>query len=148
MNRRRDQRPSRVLEICIVLATLASGCRNRSANHDGWLIESYDRGVITVSHARRTYKASCSTSRSFNNTSFASDPKLPVRPPAEQTVVSFASCDLPISLVGRTIRGFGGEHRDADGRIVVMWEVGDNRLALRSWRDEHTPWREDEFTIT
>ena len=130
-----------------VLVTLASGCRNRSTDHDGWLIESYDRGVITVSHAGKTYKASCSTSRSFNYTPFATNPKLPVRPPAEETVVSFESCDLPISLVGRTIQGFSGEHRDADGRIVVMWDVG-NRLALRSWRDEHTRWRMDEFTIT
>jgi len=109
-----------------------------AANSEGWFIESYDSGVITVQHEGNTYKAKCEISRSFNNAASVTD---------ENNVFVFQGCEMPIGLVGKTIQPFGGEKRDADGSIVIMWNVG-STLALRSWRDDHTPWRMDEFVIT
>jgi hypothetical protein len=94
--------------------------------------------LLTVGHEGRTYKATCDTSRSFNNAASITDAK---------NVIVFQSCDLPIGLVGRTVQGLEGRRRDAEGNVVNMWNVG-STLALRSWRDEHTPWRQDEFKIT
>jgi hypothetical protein len=54
---------------------------------------------------------------------------------------------MAIDLVGTWVQPLEGKKTDAEGRIIVMWNVG-KTLALRSWRDEHTPWRLDEFVIT
>ncbi|MDQ6891521.1 MAG: hypothetical protein M3167_02445 [Acidobacteriota bacterium] len=126
-----------VLCSTIVALELLAACRSSSVSPDRWLIESYDKGVITVTHAGKRYRAACAGSRSFNNAPSVTDPK---------NVVPSQSCDLAISLVGNTVQGFGGTQRGPDGSVLVMWDVG-KTLALRSWRDERTPWRMDEFTI-
>lgn len=104
----------------------------------GWLIESYDNGVVTVRHEGNTYTATCEISRSFNNAASVTDPN---------NVHEFHECDLAIELVGRNVQPLEGKQKDADGRVSNMWNVG-STLALRSWRDERTPWRQDEFKIT
>jgi len=120
----------------IFLSTILSAC---TAQQDkSWLIESYDNSVITVQHEGNTYKARCDVSRSFNNAPSVADPN---------DVHVFKSCDMAIELVGTSVQPFEGTQKDAEGRIIVMWAVG-STLALRSWRDERTPWREDEFVIT
>src|SRR6266511_5376107 len=121
----------------LVTVGLLTDCRRTVPIRNGWF-ESYRDGVLTVSHEGRVYKAACDVSRSFNNASSISDPK---------NLVVFKSCDLPLALVGRTLQGFGGQQKDAEGNTVVMWDAG-STLALRSWRDEQTPWRLDEFKIT
>ena len=40
-----------------------------------------------------------------------------------------------------------GKKIDSEGKVVVMFNVGDT-LAIRSWKDDHTPWRMDQFTVT
>jgi hypothetical protein len=124
----------------ILCAYTAQRDNDRTAQLDGqsWLIESYDNAVITVRHEGNTYKARCDVSRSFNNAPSVSDPN---------NVHVFKSCDMATELVGTSVHPFEGTQKDAEGRIIVMWAVG-NTLALRSWRDERTPLRQDEFVIT
>jgi hypothetical protein len=107
------------------------------AIENDWFIEAYDNGTITVRHQGYTYKATCDISRSFNNTRSITDPK---------NVVIFPRCDVAIGLVGRRVQPFNGHARNSDGWIVVMWSVG-STLVLRSERDDHTPWRQEEFKI-
>jgi hypothetical protein len=104
----------------------------------GWTIESYEQGVITVTHQGSTYKATCNVSRSFNNAPAVTDSK---------NVVEFPTCDLPVDLVGHVVQPFLGQQRDATGRIVSMWNVG-SILAIQQSRNDNTPFRIDEFIIT
>jgi hypothetical protein len=112
---------------------------NTAPLHDAhfWFLESYDARTITVRHEGKIYKARCDESRSFNNAASITDP---------QNVAQLPTCDLATGLIGQTVQPFDGKQRDADGRIVVMWTVGDT-LALRSWRDEHSPWKQETFRI-
>jgi hypothetical protein len=129
-----------VLLFAVVVAGLLVGCRKSTTgtpDDQGWFVESYNDGVVTVQHEGNTYKAKCDISRSFNNDS-VTDPK---------NVHTFPTCDLVIGFVGRNIQPFEGKQKDATGWTTNMWSVG-STLALRSWRDEHTPWRQDEFVIT
>jgi len=123
----------------LVVAALLCGCSRKPAtDRRNWLIESYENRVITVQHEGNTYKATCETSRSFNNAPSITDP---------QNVHEFSTCDMAIGLVGHEVQPFEGKQRDPDGRIVIMWNVG-GTLALRSWKDEQTPWRQEDFRIT
>ena len=116
------------------------GCSRKevSDSRASWLLESYVDGVITVQHEGNTYKARCDISRSLNNKPSITD---------EGSIVESPTCDLPVGLVGHNIQPVGGINREADGWIVVMGNVG-SMLALRRWKDERTPWRQDEFKIT
>lgn len=127
----------------VLVGLLAAGCSKKSSpdfipDPSGWFIESYDNGGITVQHEGNTYKATCDTSRSFNNAASIT---------GKNDVVEFSSCDMPIGLVGHNVQPFEGKRRDDDGRIVNMWTVG-STLALRSWFNEKTPWKQEEFRIT
>jgi hypothetical protein len=126
----------------IVVAGLLAGCTRKAATDKpeprGWFIESYNNGVVTVQHEGNTYKARCDISRSFNNASSATDPN---------NVHMFSTCDLVIGFVGRNVQPFEGKQKDASGWTINMWNAG-STLLLRSWRDEHAPWRQDEFVIT
>ena len=123
----------------LVVAGLLGGCGRRPvADFHSWFIESYDRGVITVQHEGHTYKATCDSSQSFNNAASITDPK---------NVIEFSTCDTAIGLVGHQAQPFDGKQRDLDGKIVMMWNVG-HTLALRSWKDQQTPWRQETFNIT
>jgi hypothetical protein len=115
-----------------------TGSPGAVANPQSWFIESYDNGIITVRHEGKTYKAKCDVSRSFNNAPSITDPN---------NVVYFKTCDLAIDLVGTNVQPFEGEEKDSKGWVTIMWNV-ESTLAIRSWRDEHTPWRFDEFVIT
>jgi|ERR1017187_1043231 hypothetical protein len=123
----------------LVVAGLLGGCsRIPVTDVHSWFIGSYDNGLITVQHEGHTYKATCDTSRSFNNAASIMDPN---------NVVVFSTCATAIGLVGHQVQPIEGKHRDPDGWIVVMWSVGDT-LALRKWKDERTPWRQENFLIT
>lgn len=123
----------------MIMACLLGGCGKSPRTDPGsWFIESWNNSVLTVRHKGNTYKARCDTSRSFNNAASITD---------EKNVVTFSTCDVAIGLVGRSVQPFDGKQRDLDGWIVAMWSVGDT-LALRSWKDEHTPWRQETFIIT
>ncbi len=130
--------------VCVLtIIGLLTGSSRKSApdfipDPQGWFIVSYDSGLITVQHESNTYKATCDSSRSFNNAASITD---------KNNVVEFPTCDLAIELVGHNVQPFDGKQKDADGRIVNMWNVG-GTLALRSWHDEHTPWKQEEFKIT
>lgn len=131
------------LLFAFVIIGLLAGCGKKPAPNfipdpRGWFIESYDNGVITVQHEGNTYKATCDISRSFNNAASVAD---------ENNVQKFSNCDMAIGLVGHNIQPFEGTQKDANGRTIIMWNIG-STLALRSWRDEHTPWRLEEFKIT
>jgi hypothetical protein len=118
---------------------ILAGCRPKpeGASHS-WLIQGYDKGVITAQHDGRTYTATCDTSRSFNNARSITDVK---------NVIVFPSCDLAVGLVGAGVQPLGGQRRDPDGSITVMWSF-DATLAIRRTHGETTPWRQDEFRIT
>jgi hypothetical protein len=125
--------------LLLVSMTSLSGCTGRSVNHTrSWFIQSYDNGVFKVQHEGYTYKATCDISQSFNNATSITDPN---------NVVEFSTCDTAIGLVGHEVQPFDGKERDLDGSIVMMWSVG-HKLALRSWKNEQTPWRQEEFKIT
>ena len=133
----------RALLAAVLLVASIEVCNKRStpgsvADPQDWFIESFDSGIITVQHEGNTYKATCDSSRSFNNAGSVTD---------RNNVVEFTACDMAIGLVGHTVQRFEGKQRSADGAIVNMWSVG-SILALRSWRDERTPWRQEEFKIT
>lgn len=138
MTARARSRGSTRLVAAIVAVGFLPACHKGAPNQGGWFVESYQQGVLTVSHEGKTYKAVCDTSRSFNNAASITDPR---------NVIVFQSCDLAIELVGSTVQGFGGKQKDSQGNVVNMWNVGSS-LALRSRRDERTPWRQDEFRIT
>jgi hypothetical protein len=122
---------------------LAAGCtknpaRDSAPDPRGWLIESYENRVITVQHEGNTYKAMCDVSRSFHNAESITDPN---------NVHEYSDCELAIELVGHNVQPFEGKKKDAQGWTTNMWNVG-STLALRRWRDERTPWRQEEFRIT
>jgi hypothetical protein len=94
--------------------------------------------VITVEHEGNLYTASCDISRSFNNAASITD---------KNNVVEFSSCDIAIGLVGRNVQSFQGKQKDAEGWTINMWNAG-STLALRKWRDERTPWKQEEFKIS
>lgn len=128
----------KILAPATMVVCLLGGCRTKPATDPGsWFIESWDNPILTVRHDGNTYKARCDTSRSFHNAASITD---------EKNVVTFPTCDLAVGLVGQRIQSLDGKRRDHDGNIVVMWSVGET-LALRSWKDEHTPWRQDNFVI-
>jgi hypothetical protein len=128
--------------ILFVTIGLSLAChKNRELGSGGihdWIIDSYKDGIIIVRHDGMRYQAKCESSRSFNNASSIQDPN---------NVHSFKTCDMAIDLVGHRIQPFESDQKGADGWITKMWSAG-SILALRRWRDEHTPWRLDEFTIT
>lgn len=121
----------------LAVAVVLSGCK-RGAPPDprAWFVESYEDGVITVRHAGNFYKATCETRESFT-TDHRND-------------VQSSTCDMPVDLVGHKIRDFDGKfegiQRDADGRRVLMWNVGSS-LILRSWRTDEA-WTQEWFKIT
>ena len=125
------------ITICLLLVTSLISCRENEAASQNWLIQSYENKIITVQHDGKMYKAKCDISRSFNNAPSVTD---------TSNVVIFQSCDLVIPLVGSSIQPFGGKQKDAEGKTIEMWAVG-STLALRSWYDEHSPWRQEEFVI-
>ena len=135
----------KALIISSLLFGLLAGCSKKNT-HDvhpdpsSWFIEAYNNGVITVQHEGNTYKAKCDISRSFGNAPSVTD---------EKNVVVFPTCDMVVklTLVGTNVQPFQGRQKDAEGRIITMWNVG-RTLALQRLPDEHTPWRLDEFVIT
>ncbi|MGC9997905.1 MAG: hypothetical protein ABSE79_21520 [Terriglobia bacterium] len=125
-----------------LLIGLFTGCSKKpvpasAPDLQGWFIESYENGVITVQHEGNTYKATCDSTRFVNDGAYGGEQK------------QNYECDLAVELVGSNVQPFEGKQKDANGRIIKMWNSG-STLELRSWLDEHTPssWREDEFKIT
>ncbi len=129
----------------VIVAGLLTSCGKDHARLIGsespdrnWFIESYDNGVITVRHEGNRYTGTCDVSRSFNNAISATDPN---------NVAEFATCYLAVEFVGHSVQPFEGKQKDASGWTVNMWNVGPT-LALRRWRDEKTPWQQEEYKIT
>jgi hypothetical protein len=129
--------------ILVFVFALVIGCSKKSTpdfipDPQGWFIESYDNGTITVQHEGNVYKALCDGSRSFNNRPSAFDPL---------NVIASPTCNVSIGLVGHNIQPLEGKQKDGDGWTVNMWNAG-SILALRRWRDEQTPWIQEEFKIS
>lgn len=121
---------------------LLNGCSrkvgiNATAN-SSWTIESWDKGVITARHQGYIYTATCDSSDSFHNSASITD---------GHYLHTFQTCDLALGLIGQSIQPFGGKHRDADGWVVQMWNVG-KILAIHRWKDDQTPWWHEQFIIT
>jgi hypothetical protein len=130
-----------VISVALVVGLMV-GCGQKSAptpdfipDPQGWFIESYDQGLITVQHQGNVYKATCDSSRTFNITD------------KNNNVIESSTCNLVIDHVGHNVQPEDGKQRDANGNIVTMWNVG-AVLALRSVNNEHAPWRQEEFKIT
>ena len=115
-----------------------SSTAQESPDRKGWFVESYEGGIISARHEDNTYTATCLDSNSYNNPASITDPN---------NVHHYRTCDLPIGLVGHLVQPFDGNQADSDGKVVAMFNVG-NTLAIRSWRDAHSPWRLDRFTVT
>src|SRR4051812_38745710 len=114
-----DREMKRFLSIIVILG-FVGGCSKKFENDavpgsSGWLVESYDNGVITVVHEGNTYRATCAMSRSFNNADSVTNPN---------DVHTFQNCDLAIDLVGQNVQGFEGQNKDAHGCMVIMWSLG------------------------
>lgn len=103
-----------------------------------WLVESYSYGILTVQHEGKEYTATCDFGATF---------KPEIGGKRKDWEYSPGGCDTAGGLVNREIQPFGGGRRDENGRIVNMWTVGDT-LALRSWGNEHSPWRQEHFKVT
>lgn len=99
-----------------------------------WVIESWDKGVITVLHEDHTYEAACDSSYF-------------IVPSDLNAFHESKSCDLAVDFIGRDVQPFGGKQRDSDGWVVVMWSHGDT-LVLRRGKDENSPWRQEDYRIT
>jgi hypothetical protein len=135
----------------VVIAAFLNGCgggkppTTASLDPKAWFIESWDDPVITVKHDGKTYKAKCDKSWSE-----WIDPVT-----KEDKVTNLSFCDLAVDQVGRSVQPWDGlqeldgKRRDADGFVVVMWNVG-GTLALRRWKAYigYTPWRQENFSIT
>jgi hypothetical protein len=131
----------------VVIAAFLNGCGGKppttaSLDPKAWFIESWDEPVITVKHDGKTYRGTCGTSWSE-----WMDPVT-----TEVNVIDFSACDLPVDVVGRSIQASDGlkpnlGKPDADGVIVTMWNYG-GTLALRRWKDDRLPWRQENFSIT
>jgi hypothetical protein len=127
------------LAIFALLVLSETNCAWRSLPSSGnWLIESYNYGILTVMHVGREYTATCDFGTSFNPETNGKTNEWKYSP---------GKCDTAAALVKREIQPFGGRRRDGNGRIVNMWTVGDT-LALRSWENEHSPWRQEHFKVT
>lgn len=127
--------------IVALMALFASGCSKENAavgSPHAWLIESWKTGVLTTRHDGHVYTANCDTSMLFNEGGSIA---------GAGNLASSNSCDLVVDLIGQNVQPFGGTQRDTDGWIVTMWNVGAT-LALKRFKDGHTPWRQDEFRIT
>jgi hypothetical protein len=123
----------------LVMVLLVAACIKKPADdRRTWFVESYENSVIVVRHEGNTYKATCEVSRSFNNAESVMDPN---------DVQVSSTCELPIGLVGRSVQPLEAEQKDTDGWTVNMGNWG-SRLVVRRWRDEHTPWKQEEFKIT
>jgi hypothetical protein len=127
------------LAILALLVLSATDCAWRSVPTSGnWLVKSYSYGIITVQHDGSEYTATCDFGTSF-------DPQLRGKP--NDWKYSPGRCETAAGLIKREVQPFGGRRRDENGRIVNMWTVGDT-LALRSWENENSPWRQEHFKIT
>jgi hypothetical protein len=85
-----------------------------SPSPSGWLIDSWEDGVITAQHEGHTYAAKCDLSAYMDptghNGGFQSSP----------------TCILPLDLIGHNVQDFGGKERDRYGWIVEMWNAGED----------------------
>jgi hypothetical protein len=112
------------------------GCGSKSMpDAQAWLIESWEDPVLTVKHGGNTYKATCLESITLHP-----DGKDPETSP---------HCFLAINQVGHTIQPLDGRKQDADGRIVVIFQIS-AELALRSYngKDTQAPWFQEDYKIT
>jgi hypothetical protein len=98
-----------------------------------WFMESWDKGVITVQHEGRTDEATCDHSMFFG--------------PEEGDTHDSRTCSLALDVIGRNVQPVEGKQRDSDGWIISMWSVGDT-LALKRYKDEHSPLRQEHYIIT
>jgi hypothetical protein len=127
------------LAILALVVLSETACAWRSVpTSENWLIESYSYGTLTVQHEGSEYTATCDFGASFN-------PEISGKP--NDWKYSPGRCDTTAGLVKREIQPFDGRRRDENGRIVNMWTVGDT-LALRSWENERSPWRQEHFKVT
>jgi hypothetical protein len=117
-----------------LLAGLLSGCGVKAVpDPKGWLIDAYDRGVVTVEHEGNAYNAECrGTIRNAAGGGVA-DPEM-----------YLSNCDKIIDLVGHDLPPDGGHGRDA----TVFMFAEDGLLALRFQQDEQSPWIQVNFAVT
>jgi hypothetical protein len=128
----------KALAIFVILIFAETRCAWRSVpNSENWFVESYSYGILTAQHAGKEYTAMCDFGASFNSASGGKPNDWQYSP---------GRCDTAVGLEKREIQPFGGRQRDGNGRIVNMWTVGDT-IALRSWENERTPWRQDHFKV-
>jgi hypothetical protein len=111
---------------------------NSEAREKDWFIRSYENGVVTVEHQGNKYTGTCDVSRSFENAPSVAAP---------DNVIESSKCYLAVDFIGRNVQPLEGNQKDANGWTVNMWNVGPT-LALRRWRDERTPWQQEEYKIT
>jgi hypothetical protein len=111
----------------LVLVFTLVGCKKPTPDFipdpQGWFIESYDNGTITVQHNGYRYTASCDRSRSFNNSDSITDPGNMIESP---------TCHVAIGLVRHNIQPLEGKLKNADGLTLNMGNVGSILVLRRS----------------
>jgi hypothetical protein len=125
------------LLIVLALAGVTSAQTSKPAppkKPEGWLIQSWDDGVLTVLHQGLIYKAKCAES-------------VVVAPNAKGHLSP--GCTLAIDLIGREIQPphYWRPVSDEDGWIVDALSA-EGSLCIARWRRESYSSQTDHYTIT
>jgi hypothetical protein len=125
------------LLLALALAGVTFAQTSRSAKKpEGWLIQSWEDGVLTVTHQGFIYKAKCAES-------------VVVAPDAKGHVSR--GCTLAIDLIGREIQPakYWRPVSDSDaGGWIVDLSSADGSLWIARWQRESYSNQTDHYTIT
>ena len=124
------------LLIVLALAGVASAQTSKPAppkKPEGWLIQSWEDGVLTLLHQGLTYKAKCAES-------------VVVGPNAKGHIS--AGCTLAIDLIGREIQPSHYWRPVSDDGWVVDALTAEGSLWIARWKRESYSSQTDHYTIT
>jgi hypothetical protein len=134
------------LILSAALLACSPGATTTAAQPDqGWFIESWDDGVITVQHLGKIYKAKCYAAVMVNERISPSAGDFVPSGERPLDTISLPCGLLATEFVGRRVQPITGKQRENDGNIVVMDDPA-LTLILRSWK-EHSPWTQENYRI-
>ena len=125
----------RAIVFAPVIIGLLAGCGEKSTpDSQGWFVESYENGIITIQHGGLTYKAKCTTpDESWNR---------------DRAMEQEGTCDRVVELVGRTLRNRLGDDDSTSTVEHNVYQQG-STLFLRSPWPLHgdPPWVTGQFEV-
>lgn len=125
----------KAIVFALAIVGLLLGCSKKSApDPQGWFIESYENGIITIQHAGYTYKARCTTpDKSWDR---------------NRAMEQEGACDWVVGLVGHTLRNRDGDDNSTSAVEHNVYQLG-SKLFLRSPWPLHgdPPWVTGQFEI-